>query len=93
VGGLVVRDNRDASRFEVATDSWVAILEYERRRDAFVILHTEVPQAARGRGVGAFLAQTALETARAEGRRVVVRCPFVREYLRKHPEWRVKTAR
>ena len=67
MGGLVVRDNRDASRFEVATDSWVAILKYERRRDAFVILHTEVPQAARGRGVGALLAQTALETARAEG--------------------------
>jgi uncharacterized protein len=83
--GLVVRDNRNASRFEVVTDGQIAFLEYERRADAFVILHTEVPESARRRGIGSRLARTALQAARAEGFRPVVRCPFVRSYLRKHP--------
>src|SRR5262245_30315052 len=62
--GLVVSDNRDARRFEVVVDGGVAYLEYQRPRDAFVIVHTEVPESARGRGVGRLLAQTALEAAR-----------------------------
>jgi len=80
-----VRDNRDASRFEVVSDGQISFLQYERRPKAFVILHTEVPEPLRGRGIASLLARTALQAARAEGLAIVVRCPFVREYLRKHP--------
>jgi predicted GNAT family acetyltransferase len=84
--GLVVRDNRPASRFEVAIDGQVAFLEYSRGRDGIVLLHTEVPESARRRGIGTLLARTALRAVRAEGLRVVVRCPFVRAHLRKERE-------
>ena len=81
-----VRDNREASRYELHVDGHVAFLEYERRPRSIVLQHTEVPESLRGRGVGAILAKSALEMARAEGLRVIVHCPFVKAYLQKHPE-------
>ena len=82
--GLAVRDNREASRFEAVSDGQVAFLQYERRPDAFVFLHAEVPESLRGRGIANQLARVGLQSARAEGLPIVVRCPFVRAYLEKH---------
>jgi uncharacterized protein len=82
----VVRDQREASRFELVKDGHVAFLKYERRPDAFVLVHTEVPTALQGTGVGTRLVKGALELARAEHRPLIVRCPFVNAYLKKHPD-------
>ena len=84
-GRPVVRDNRAASRFEMDVDDDVAILQYERRHDAIVFTHTEVPRAFRGRGVASALTNAALMAAHAEGLRIIAQCPFVKSYLSKHP--------
>jgi uncharacterized protein len=52
-----------------------------------VLVHTEVPSALEGRGIGGRLVKAAMDAARAEGRQVVARCPFVRSYLERHPEY------
>ena len=83
---LVVRDNRVASRFEIVKDGHVSYLQYTRRASDIVLIHTEVPEQLRGHGVASLLARTALESARSEGIPIVVICPFVRAYLRRHPE-------
>jgi len=85
IADVVVRDNREGGRFEAVKDGQTAFLQYDRQPAALVILHTEVPESLRGGGVGSLLARTALQSGRAEGLAIVVRCPFVREYLRKHP--------
>ena len=85
-GADVVQDHREASRFELVKDGHVAFLTYERRPDAFVLAHTEVPAALQGTGVGTRLVKGALELARAEQRPLIVNCPFVSAYLKKHPE-------
>jgi uncharacterized protein len=82
---IAVRDNVDASRFEVEVDGQVGFLDYERHGNEMSILHTEVPPALRGRGLGTLLAKTALDTARESGMRLKVICPFVRAYMRNHP--------
>ena len=79
-----VRDHREASRFEVVRDGQVAFLQYERRPDAFVFLHAEVPESLRGKGIASQLAKVGLQSARTEGLPIIVRCPFVRAYLQKH---------
>lgn len=81
-----VRDNTDAGRFEIDVDGQIAHLDYERKGNEFSILHTEVPTALRRRGLGTLLAKTAIEAARAQGLRLKVLCPFVRDYRRTHPE-------
>ena len=80
-----VIDNPALSRFELAIDGQTAFLSYERKADSLRLIHTEVPEALRGRGFGETLVKGALEAARAEGVRVVAVCPFVRAYLTKHP--------
>lgn len=84
--GLTVRDNPEGSRFELSVDGQIAFLEYRRGTHSIILKHTEVPETLRGRGIGAVLAKAALDTARAEGLRVNVQCPFVKAYLEKHPD-------
>jgi len=79
------RDNRDASRYEVTVDGETAFLTYERRKNTIALVHTEVPEAVGGLGLGGLLARHALDTARARGDRVVVQCPFVQAWLRRNP--------
>ena len=83
---MTVRDNTEASRFELDTGDGVALLEYVRRDGTMVITHTEVPPAARGRGLGEELARAALAAGREQGLTLVVQCRFVRAFLEKHPE-------
>ncbi|MFZ1102126.1 MAG: GNAT family N-acetyltransferase [Hyphomicrobiaceae bacterium] len=52
-----------------------------------VAVHTEVPDAFRGRLIGRLLATRMVEQARKEGVRIVAQCPFVKAERQKHPEW------
>ncbi len=82
-----VQHNPAEQRFEVHLDGHVGFLQYGQENGEITILHTEVPKALGGRGLGALLAKEALRWARAQtGQRLVVLCPFVREYMRKHPD-------
>jgi predicted GNAT family acetyltransferase len=83
---LSVIDNPQAQRFELIVDSETAVLEYQRTPNSLVLVHTEVPAALRGRHVADVLAQAAIDRAHAEKLQVVAVCPFVRAYLRRHPE-------
>jgi predicted GNAT family acetyltransferase len=82
-----LRDNAAAGQFELAVDGTAAILEYRRRKGRLLLIHTEVPEALRGRGLASALIKQVLDLARAEGIQVIAVCPTVQEYIRKHPEY------
>jgi predicted GNAT family acetyltransferase len=82
---LSVRDNTGKERFEIAVEGQIAFLQYRREPQTLVLIHTEVPLSLRGHGLASRLSQWALDTARGEGLRTLVLCPFVRTYLKKHP--------
>jgi predicted GNAT family acetyltransferase len=79
--------NEAEQRFELQLDGRRAVLEYVRRGDRMYLVHTEVPEELEGRGYGTALARAALEHARREQLRVVPRCPFVRSFMERHPEY------
>ena len=83
---IEVHDRPEANRFEAVVDGEVAFLEYERRPNAIVFVHTQVPESLRGKGVASQLAKAAIASARAQQLKMVPRCPFVRAYLEKHPD-------
>ena len=51
-------------------------------------VHTEVDDAHRGNGVGAFLVRSALDDIRSRGASIVPTCPFVAGWIRRHPDYR-----
>jgi predicted GNAT family acetyltransferase len=82
-----VRHDERAHRFTADVEGGMAVAEYEREDGRLVLTHTSVPPAAEGQGVGSALAREALGFARAEGLRVLPRCPFMSAYLSRHPEY------
>ena len=86
---MSVRDNRDESRFEAVDESGelLAVSMYRRYDDRIVFTHTEVDDAAEGQGVGSELVRSALDSVREEGLRVVAQCPFVKEWIGRHPDY------
>jgi uncharacterized protein len=80
-----VTDNREASQFELVVDGQTAVLTYERTPTSLVLVHTEVPPSLRRRHLADALAKAAIDAAHAERLQIVVVCPFVKAYLRKHP--------
>jgi predicted GNAT family acetyltransferase len=85
---VTVENNEGARRFEARTPEGMAELRYlVRGGDTLVLIHTEVPPALQGRGIAGLLARAALEWARARGLKVVPKCPYVRAFIERHPEF------
>ncbi|MCA9905137.1 MAG: N-acetyltransferase [Anaerolineae bacterium] len=84
---LEVINNTEAQRFEIHLGDDLAVLEYMNFGSNIAYTHTEVPPAYEGKGVGARLAHAALEYAKEQGLKVNPVCPYVKSYLRRHPEY------
>jgi len=84
---LTIRNNEAEKRFEVELDGQLALLEYIRAGKNITYTHTEVPKSLEGKGIGSKLARHALEFARDNDLKVIPICPFVTDYLRRHPEY------
>jgi predicted GNAT family acetyltransferase len=82
-----VRDNPSRHRFEFEVDGAIAFSVYRHKPGVVTFVHTEVPDALSGRGIGSKLAQGALEIVRDRGEKVIAECPFIAAYIKKHPEF------
>jgi predicted GNAT family acetyltransferase len=81
-----VRDDGARQRYELPVGDELAFIDYLRDGRNVIMTHAEVPPALRGGGVGSALVKGALAIVRAEGGKVVPLCPFVAQYMRRHPE-------
>jgi len=84
-----IADVEPEHRYEARVEDELAgFLDYVVKRGRLALVHTEVLEAFRGRGIADQLARFALEDARRRGLRVIAICPFVRDYVERHPETR-----
>ena len=83
---LPIRDNPEASRFEVEVEGRMAFAEYRLPEGSILFSHTEVPSELEGRGIGSALVRFALAAARERGLQVIPVCPFFVAFLGRHPE-------
>ena len=83
---VVVTDNRDGSQLEIRAGGPLAELIYRTRAKRLILMHTEVPEALGGRGLGGELVRAAIGKANAEGMTLVPLCPFARSWLERHPD-------
>lgn len=74
-------------RFSTSVDRHLCVLDYHLSAAVMTITHTGVPTAVGGKGIAAALTQAALDTARANGWRVVPTCSYAAIYIKRHPEY------
>jgi predicted GNAT family acetyltransferase len=82
-----VYQNTADNRFELDINGAVAAAYYQPAPGVITFTHTEVPAELNGRGIGSKLIKGALDAVRAQGLKVVARCPFVEAYIVKHSEY------
>jgi predicted GNAT family acetyltransferase len=54
--------------------------------DTFILLHTEVAPAFGGQGIGKQLVMAAVDHARTNGLKIIVKCPFAKRVFERGPE-------
>jgi uncharacterized protein len=82
-----ISNNGAASQWEAWLDGELAgYAEYRARPGRIVFTHTVVEPRFEGQGIGTGLAKAAVGDAIANGRRIVPVCPFIRAWLKRHPE-------
>lgn len=81
-------DNKKLMRFETEVDGEYAYLDYRFYKDDIALMHTFVPEFARGEGIAFALAKFALEDAKRQNLKIMVYCPFVAKYIKLHPEYK-----
>ncbi len=85
-----VIENPAEHRFELALDGDDIAAAYYRidENGNVALIHTEVPYAYGGRGIGTRLATGTFDLIRASGRKVVLKCSFMAAFYARHPEYR-----
>ena len=83
-----VRDNPNELRYELQVDGELAgEIRYRLEPGAVVLVHTDIDPRFEHHGLGSELVKGALDDLRARGLAIVVVCPFVAAYIRRHPEY------
>lgn len=63
-------------------------MTFVKSNDEFYIIdHTGVSDAARGRGVGQVMVKTFVEYAREHGKKILPLCPFAKAQFEKNPSY------
>jgi uncharacterized protein len=84
---MPVIDNTQRHRFELEAEGRLAYSNYKRAGGVLTILHTEVPAAFNGRGIGSALVRGVLDIARSQGLTVKPLCPFAAAYIARHRDY------
>ncbi len=84
-----VEHNERKHRFEIIADGELAgFAHYDLSNGVADFDHTEVQPRFNGRGLGTTLVRGALDQVRAAGQwKVRASCPFVRVFVKRHPEY------
>ena len=80
--------NPDRQRFELVVDGKTSLVEFTKPdAHTLALTHTEVDPALEGQGVGSELVKQVLDYADKHNQKIVPVCPFVDDYIKRHPDW------
>lgn len=85
---VVIRQNPERHRYEAwSGESAVGHTKYRLTDGVVVFTHTEVEPEHRGQGIAGRMIRFALDDVRARDLHVVAKCPKVRSWINKHPDY------
>ncbi len=81
-------NNEEKKQYEFIIEGHTPRIEYILTKDNKIYLtHTEVPKSLEGKGIASDLVSQTLSAVEASGRKLVPMCPYVAQYIKRHPEW------
>ena len=81
--------NETESRYEAwVGDELAGIVQYRDFADHVSFPHTEVEPEFEGMGIASQLARYALDDVVDQGKLIVPLCPYMKVYVKRHPEYR-----
>ena len=84
---IAVIHNKAEKRFQIRIDNHLAELLYQLSDGTITFIHTSVPSALEGQGIGSKLAKAGLDFAQVNSLKVRSLCWFVDRYIQRHPEY------
>lgn len=84
---FAITNNEAKKRYETTVNGQTAYLEYLPAGQNIVLSHTEVPVGLEGQGIGGQLVKQVLEEIRSQDQKIIVTCPFVVGYIKRHQEY------
>jgi hypothetical protein len=82
---LTVVDVPELRRFEARLGSQtIGHTRYARAEGRIALVHTEIDPSVEGKGYGSRLAAAVLAEVRSRDLSVIVTCPFIAAYVRRH---------
>ena len=84
---MLIKNNKERSRFETKVNGEFAYLDYEYYQGYLALVHTYVPPKEREQGIAFALVKFALEYAKAENQKVIAGCSSVVMFIEQHPEY------
>jgi len=87
---VALKNNELAKQFEWHIEGKIAKVQYDFSSDKkrIFLIHTEVPTALEGMGVASRLVKAVLDHIEDKGWKLVPLCPYVKSFLKKHPEYK-----
>lgn len=82
-----IQNNTQWHRFELPVENEMAVVQYTREGDVFLLMHTEVPEQLEGKGIASTLVQKTMEYLDAHHFKMRPYCPYIHTFLKRHPEW------
>jgi len=83
-----VRNDEAEKQFYTTVSGHQAVIRYTKSGDVYNLEHTFVPEELRGEGLAEQLVIGTLTAIRQEGAHFIPTCPFIKTFLKRHPEQR-----
>lgn len=80
-------NNEAIHNFELIVDKQRAFIDYQLKGDKIYLVHTQVPVDLRDQGIAAIIVEKALQYIDEHHLKLVPLCPYVQQYLKRHPQW------
>lgn len=86
---IALEENDSKGRYVLrGADGAEAEMTFSKAGEKLIIIdHTGVPDAFRGKGVGARLVARAVDDARKAGKKIIPLCPFAKAQFERHKDW------
>ncbi|MGK0388615.1 MAG: putative GNAT family acetyltransferase [Maribacter sp.] len=77
----------EKKRFEMEVEGQIATVSYTLEDETLYLVHSEIPAALRGRGMGKILVEAAFEYIKKNDLKAVPICSFIRKVAREGNKW------